>query len=201
MGFLEVLPLIIQGLWIAIAIPLVVILIIYGMRVADYGFPVMVSPAPAAYVFVILSLLIIVIFVSLLLRFDCVCCSTRAVGLCVVLASLVIENLAIAYYGADGGDMAKWHAVGSIGNYTRDHPSPDPYTDWWGKWVFTHLGDKDAIPNYIEDRTVTPARLVFGFTLTWFVLHTVVFYLIILPRDGLPETPLAAGTATKGYSI
>jgi hypothetical protein len=195
MGVAETLALVLQVLWIVVSIPLFIVLAVYGSRAADFAFPVMATAAPAAYMFVILGLLALVILFSLLLRFDCICCPTRGIGLTVVLASLVIENLAIAFYGAYGSEMAEAHVRKAIGDYCAANPS-DQYTIWWGEYILKN-GGQSAIQPYVDDRTITPAKLVFGFALTWFILHTVVFYLIILPRDGLPKTPLAPA----GYNI
>jgi hypothetical protein len=202
MGVSETLPIVLQVLWLLISIPFAIILGVYGSRAADTGFPHMATAAPAAYQFVILGLLILVVLISLLLRFGMICCSTRGIGLCVVLASLVIENLAIAFYGAYGTKTAEVNALTAISTYVTEHPltSGDKYTIWWAEWLRDHAGKPDAVTDYVDDRTITPAKLAFGFGLTWFILHTVVFYLIILPRDGLPEAPLA-GKVGSGYSV
>jgi hypothetical protein len=188
----EKVEVIFQVLWLIISIPFLIILIVYGAMSVEHGFSVMATAGPAAFIFVILVLFILVTIITILLRFNLLCFSVRGIGLAVVIVSLVIENLALIFYGKYSSDSEAAQARVNIGLYVLHHN--DDYTKFWTTFLLENLNDPDAAASYVKNRTITPARLVLGFGLTWFVIHITAFYLLIMPK----ETPMVEALLKTG---
>jgi hypothetical protein len=176
---MSVVSVIIQVAWALISIPFTVILFVYAGRVADQAFPTMATPTPAIFVIIVLIGLCVVILFTLLLRFEVICCGQRYVGLAVIIASLIVQDLAIAFYGSFGSEAGRNDVLAKIKTYTDGHPG-----DELSEWVYKNYFDpknENWFLDYVDDRTRVVARLLFGFGIAWFVIHTVAFYLYIIP--------------------
>jgi hypothetical protein len=189
------LALVFQVLWVVVTIPFLVILIVYGLRTVEHGFARMATSGPAVYSFMILSLVALVALTSLLLRFNLICVPLRGIGLAALIAALVVDNLSIAFYGKYSSKAEEVQAFGNMAQYCATHVNKDSI--WWITYLAQHAGDPSAGLAYVEDRTVTPAKIEFGPGLTGFMIHCIAFYLLIIPKDApLTEAMLKPGSST-----
>jgi hypothetical protein len=181
-----------------VSLPFFIILVVYAYRASNPVFIHMASWSPAPFLISMTILLALVIVGSVVIRFNLTRGSVRGIGLVVMAASLILQDLSIAFYAHYSSRLERAQLVAKMASYANRHMNK--YTAWWAGYLVKHLDNPiGAEWAFVNDRTLNPARLGLGFGLPWFVIHMRALYLLIFPKDSPLTHPIFASGGSSGH--